>query len=215
MCSFLVLLFIECYITMLNFFKKYSILAHLLLAIIVVCAITVGLLYWLNRYTNHGKVVEVPNVKGLKVEDAIPLLEGKTLQCVIIDSIFVKNAVPGTILETTPPMGASVKEGRIIYITINALNAQKITIPDVIDLSQRQGLSMLRSLGFESIDVKTVPGAYRDLIVGLESRGQMLDAGARVPSNTPLFLLVSSGIEVSSSLGEENVEEETEEESWF
>ena len=200
---------------MLNFFKKYPFLSHLLLAIIVVCVIVAGLRIWLNGYTNHGKVVEVPNVKGLKMEDAIPLLEGRTLQYAVVDSLFVKNATPGTILETTPPVGASVKEGRTIYITINSFNAQKITVPDVIGLSQRQGKSMLQSLGFESIDIRLVPGAYRDLIEGLESGGKMLDAGTKVPSNTPLLLLVSSGIEVFSPFGEENVEEETEEEAWF
>ena len=200
---------------MFNFLKKFPFLFHLLLATFIVCAIIAGLLYWLNVYTNHGKAVIIPDIKGLKVEDAIPLLEGKTLQYVIIDSMFVKNATPGTILETTPPIGASVKEGRTIYITVNSLSALKIAIPDVIDLSQRQGTSMLRSLGFESIDTKLVPGAYNDLIVGLESRGQKVDAGTKLPSNTPLVLLVSSGTEVPTFSEEEAVEEETEEESWF
>ena len=199
---------------MLNFLKKYPLLTHLFLAVIITCAIIAGLLLWLNSYTNHGKVVEVPNVKGLKIEDAIPLLEGKTLQYDIVDSMFVKNATPGTILETTPPVGVLVKEGRTIYITINSLNAQKITIPDVIDLSQRQGISMLRSLGFESIETKTVPGAYRDLIVGLESKGVTLEAGTKISPTAPLRLLVSSGMEEPSAI-KEDVVEETDEESWF
>ena len=200
---------------MLNFFKKYPIIAHLLLAMIVVCTLTFGLLYWLKGYTNHGKVVEVPDVKGLNVETAIPLLEGKTLRCTIVDSVYVKNAAPGTILETTPPSGATVKEGRTIYITVNSINALKISIPEVMDLSQRQGLSMLRSLGFESIDVKLVSGAYRDLIVGLESEGKTLEAGTKVSSSTPLLLLVSSGIGESTTTPTEDDVEETEEESWF
>jgi len=200
---------------MLNFFKKHPFLSHLFLAIIAVCAIIAGLLLWLNSYTNHGKVVEVPNVKGLKIEDAIPLLEGKTLSYTVVDSLFVKNAIPGTILETTPPVGTSVKEGRTIFITINSLSAQKITVPDVIGLSQRQGKSMLQSIGFESIDIKLVPGAYRDLIEGLESGGKTLDAGTKISATTPLLILVSSGREEHSVTKDEDIAEDTEEESWF
>jgi len=161
------------------------ILVSILLAIIV--------LMWLNHYTQHGKAVEVPDVKGLSIEKAKPFFANKSLNYLIIDSVFIKNATPGTIAETTPMVGSMVKKGRTIYLKVTSYLPLLITLPDVKDSSQRQALAMLRSLGFENVVIKMVPGAYIDLVMGLEIRGVSVEAGQHVPADTPLSLLVSSG----------------------
>jgi len=168
---------------------------NLLGLIIVTVVLVSAVLIWLNQYTQHGKAVEVPDVKGLSVEKAEPFFINKNLNYIVVDSTFNKNAVPGSIVETTPPVGSMVKEGRIIYLKINSYLPQLITIPDVTDISQRQALAMLRSLGFEKVEIKFVPGVYKELVLGLESREVNMEAGQRVPANTPLSLLVSSGYE--------------------
>jgi len=151
----------------------------------------------LDQYTQHGKAVAVPNVKGLSVERARAFFENKNLNYIVVDSVFIKNATPGTISETTPPKGSMVKEGRTVYLKIVAYLPHLIAIPDVKDSSQRQSLAMLRSLGFENIEIKAVPGFYRDLVMGIESKGVPMIEGQRVPANTPLSLLVSSGSDES------------------
>jgi beta-lactam-binding protein with PASTA domain len=200
--------------SILNFFKKHILLANLLLALFILIVLVYILLFWLDRYTNHGQAVEVPNVKGLRIEDATSFFQINELYYTVIDSQFVKNAVPGTILETIPPIGTSVKKGRTIYLTVNSFSAQMLTIPDVVNISQRLALSMLRSLGFESIHNELVPGAFRDLVVGLETRGRALSAGDKIPANSPLTLLVSSGTEEIIP-AEENELDAINEESWF
>ena len=166
-----------------------NILGLILVTVILVSAV----LIWLGYYTQHGKAVEVPDVKGISVELAEPFFTRINLQYLVVDSVFNKNAVPGSITETTPPVGSKVKEGRTIYLKVNSYLPQLITIPDVKDTSQRQALAMLRALGFENITVKMVTGVYKNLAMGLESRGMTMEAGQRVPANTPLSLLVSSG----------------------
>jgi beta-lactam-binding protein with PASTA domain len=197
-----------------NFFKKHILFANLLLALFIVIMLVYILLLWLDAYTNHGEAVGVPDVKGLQVEDAAPFFQTNELYYTVIDSQFVKNAIPGTILETIPPIGTRVKKGRTIYLTINSFSAKLLTVPDVIDMSQRQALSMLKSLGFESIREELVPGAFRELVVGLEMRGKALNVGDKIPSDSPLTLLISSGAEEFIS-EEENELEIAEEESWF
>ena len=189
---------------------------NLLGLILVIVILVSAVLIWLNIYTQHGKEVEVPNVKGLMVGNAAIFFTEKNLNYTVIDSVFVKNAIPGSIAETTPPVGSKVKEGRIIYLKVNAYLPLLITIPDVKDSSQRQSLAMLRSLGFENVNVKMVSGVYRDLVMGLESRGALLEAGQRVPAGTPLSLLVSSGSEETLLL--ENPADSIEvnaDDSWF
>jgi beta-lactam-binding protein with PASTA domain len=165
-----------------------------LLGLILVIVVLISLLFfWLSAYTQHGKSVEVPDVKGLSIDNAKPFFDSKNLTYSVVDSVFVKNGTPGTIAETTPPIGSIVKNGRTIYLKIISFLPPLITIPDVKDSSQRQSLAMLHSLGFENVEIKMVPGVYRDLVMGLESKGSSIEAGQRVPASTPLSILVSSG----------------------
>ena len=166
---------------------------NLLGMILVTVVLVSAVLLWLKYYTQHGKAVEVPDVKGLTVERAESFFTSKNLKFTVVDSIFVRSAVPGSIAETTPPVGSMVKEGRTIYLKVNSYMPQLITIPEVKDTPRRQSMATLRSLGFERIEEKMVPGVYRDLVLGIESRGVKMEAGQRVHANTPLTLLVSSG----------------------
>ena len=166
---------------------------NLLAMIVVIILLVSAVLFGLNRYTQHGKAVEVPDIKGLSIEKAEPFLNVINLSYNVIDSVFIKNATPGTVFETTPPIGSKVKKGRTIYLKIVAYLPQLITVPEVKDSSQRQSLAILKSLGFDNIEIKLVPGVYRELVVGLESRGVEIEAGQRIHANTPLSLLVSSG----------------------
>jgi len=166
-----------------------NLLGLILVSIVLIYAVLIGL----KRYTHHGEAVEVPDIKGLTIEKAEPFFTDKNLNFAIVDSVFNKNAVPGSIFETIPPVGSKVKQGRTIYLKVIAFQPQLITIPDVKDISQRQSRAMLQSLGFENVGIKIVSGIYRDLVLGIESRGIPLEPGQRVPANTPLSLLISSG----------------------
>lgn len=189
---------------------------NILIAIAILIILVFIVLQWLNVYTHHGKQVTVPDVKGMQVEQAAPFLEQKSLHYVVVDSIYAKNQVAGSILETVPPIGTNVKEGRTIYLTVNAGTAQLLTVPAVIDMSQRQASALLLSLGFESVKIRTVTGAYKDLVVGLETAGgRTVETGSRIPANTTLSLLVSSG-EADISLPDSvEVITEDSEESWY
>ena len=188
--------------------------------ILVFVLLVAAVLIWLNRYTQHGNAVEVPDVRGLSVEKAEPFFTGKNLKYLVVDSIFTKNAVPGSVAETTPQAGSMVKKGRTVYLKINSYLPLLITIPDVKDSSQRQSIAILRSLGFENITIKLVMGVYRDLVLGLESKGSPLEAGQRVPADTPLSLLVSSGSDdimpMENPSDSDNINlDVSPEESWF
>ena len=187
---------------------------NILAAIIIIVLLTFLTLAWLNKYTRHGESTEIPNVKGLTIEKAEPFFEATHLNYQVIDSVFNRDAAPGTIVETIPPIGTKVKEGRIIYVTLNSFSSQLLIVPEVMDYSQRQAIAILKSIGFENIRTKLVPGAYRDLVLGLEAQGVPLIAGERVPINVQLTLLVSSG-EAPLIPNDSVIMEGGPEESWF
>ena len=91
---------------------------NLVAMIIVVIAIALGTLQWLDNYTRHGEAVVVPNVKGLPMRQAENEIYKQSLKAVAIDSSYVKGMPPGAILEQNPAGGSKVKKGRTVYLTI-------------------------------------------------------------------------------------------------
>jgi beta-lactam-binding protein with PASTA domain len=196
-----------------NFIWSNPYIRNILTAASILFILVIITLWGLSRYTRHGRAVVVPDVKGLQVEEAAPFFEKNTLSYEVVDSSFIRNATPGSIIEMTPQAGTKVKENRIIYLTINAFSTQMFTIPEVKDLSQRQAVAMLSAIGFERLSVEMVDGIYRDLVVGLRSNGKEINAGDKLPINSRLVLLVSSGNAPTNP--DSVVIETTSEESWF
>ena len=204
-----------------NFFVKLiknPYVLNLLLAVVVACALIYGTLVWLDKYTRHNEAVVVPDVKGLKIEEAAEFFKNNNLRYNVIDSVFSKDVDPGAIVELVPSAGSKVKEGRIVFITVNALTSQMATIPEVEDLSFRQAYALLKARGFEKVEIEYVPGDFKDLAVSVDLRGRTLAKGEHVPLTAPLVLKVSSGdaelpTDSLSNMPVESVD--SEEENWF
>ncbi len=204
-----------------EFFKKHPIIKTLVQMIIVFFLLIALTLYGLKLYTRHGKAVLVPDVKAMALPDALRILDREGFRYDIIDSLFVDEAVPGTIVEQTPAGGSKVKEGRIVYLSINAYSPRMITCPKVTDMSMRQALSTLESRGLTDVRIQEVPSEYPDLALGLQYRGETLEAGDKIPAGSTVTLLVGNGVtETYSDSTFEETPQTTEEapltdESWF
>lgn len=204
-----------------EFFKKHPIIKTLVQMIIVFFLLIALTLYGLKLYTRHGKAVLVPDVKAMALPDALRILDREGFRYDIIDSLFVDEAVPGTIVEQTPAGGSKVKEGRIVYLSINAYSPRMITCPKVTDMSMRQALSTLESRGLTDVRIQEVPSEYPDLALGLQYRGETLEAGDKIPAGSTVTLLVGNGVtETYSGSTFEETPQTTEEapltdESWF
>ena len=172
---------------------RHPFVINLLLMIVVTCGVVYGVLSWLDTYTRHNQAVVVPDVKGMSLEEADAPLRKSGLRYSVIDSVFSKEVAPGAIVEVVPGVGSKVKEGRILFITINALTSQMAAIPEVADLSFRQAYALLRSRGFSSIEIEYVAGDYKDLAMSVEMDGRPLIKGERLPLSSHLVLKVSSG----------------------
>lgn len=169
-------------------------------------ALLVLVLLLLNIYTRHGQNVIVPNLHGLQVEEAKSLLRSKGLKAEIIDSIYRKEAVPGSVIEQSPKASNKVKGGRAIYLTIYSQNPQQIAVPELIDYSERQATALLNSLGFNQVSVETMPSQYSGLVLSVEYRGRRLSAEEKIPAGSPIKLIVGSGVlEDSLSVNDEYI----------
>lgn len=198
---------------------KNPFVINFLLMFAVLALVVFGTLKWLDQYTHHNEVVVVPDVKGLNMDEAVSFFENNGLRYNIIDSVFSKDVAPGTIVELMPVAGSKVKEGRIVFVTLNALSSQMAGVPDVSDMSFRQAYALLRARGFEAVEIEYVPGDFKDLVIAVELRGRPLKSEEKVPLTSQLVLKVSNGEDevLSDSLDlEEPVRElNSEDENWF
>ena len=54
-----------------NFLRSKVFLLNLVLAALVIAGVFGFTYRWLNKYTNHGQSIEVPELKGLNMEQEI------------------------------------------------------------------------------------------------------------------------------------------------
>ena len=191
---------------------------NLLLAGVITLVLLGGVMFWLSSYTRHNEAVVVPDVRGLKVEEAAEYFDRSNLRYNVIDSVFSSDVPAGAIVEMIPEAGAKVKDGRIVFITINASTTQMAPMPNVQDLSFRQAQALLEATGFNSVEIEYVPGDYKDLVVGVEHRGRMLSSGEKESLKAALVLKISNeeGEMLPTTTDSTAVEElDSEEENWF
>ncbi|MBR4755927.1 MAG: PASTA domain-containing protein [Bacteroidales bacterium] len=101
----------------------------------------------LSIVTHHGQTIEVPDLTSMSVEQARHEASRKNLRVEVIDSIFVRRMEKGAVYSQNPKAGTQVKRGRRIMLTINAKNAKKISMPNLVGYSMRQAKAELNARG--------------------------------------------------------------------
>lgn len=166
---------------------------NLLAMAVVVTLLGLGVKYGLDFYTHHGEAIVVPQLKGMASVKAYKLLEEDGLVMEVSDSGYNKTLPPDCILAQTPAYGMKVKQGHVVYVTVNSPSSPSFAIPDIIDNSSaREAEARLTAIGFRLLPVKKVPGE-KDWVYGILSRGHRVSNGDRVPIDYPLTLLVGNG----------------------
>ncbi len=174
------------------------IIKNLLVAIAIFVALAWGTLIAIDFYTHHGQAEIIPDLRGMYVEEAEVALAKHGLFPQIIDSVYVRDKKLGTIIEQIPPANSSVKRNRAIYIIINSRQVRQVSIPDLSDVSYRQGEAILKSLGLSIGSVEYSPSEYKDLVIDVKYKGRSLYMGSRIPEGSSLELVVGNGLGDSS-----------------
>ena len=123
------------------------IIRNILWAVVIVVVLIAGAVVFLNVVTQHNRELVVPDFTNMTVAEAEALAADAGMRVEVTDSVFAKRIRKGAVRDQNPAPGSKVKEGRRISLTINALNAKKVTMPNLIDLSMRQALAELQSRG--------------------------------------------------------------------
>jgi beta-lactam-binding protein with PASTA domain len=147
-----------------EFLKSKVFFKHFFLAVATAGLLITCILLWIRSYTEHGKSVEVPGLKGKNISNADLILSPLTLKIKVIDSLFQPGMKGGTIIDQNPGQGVKVKENRTIYVSINAYLPPMVAMPELKDASFRQARAILESIGLKVGDTTYTPDIARDAV---------------------------------------------------
>ena len=176
-----------------NFKAKHPIVTNAILILLAFWAICYASLLAIDIFTAHGQQKKVPDVRQLPIDQAIAKLEDAGFKWAISDSIYNDQFKPGAVIDQNPKPNTYVKAIRTIYLSLNALSPRTVPLPVLTEISIRQGLSMLQSMGFKNIQVDTVPSEYESLILKVTVNGHEVKPGTHVTINSVIKLTMGDG----------------------
>lgn len=176
-----------------SFIKRHPIIFNLCLIVVAFFVVSYAALFGLDIFTEHGKTVTVPDVRNLSQAEAESVLRRAGFNFEVTDSLFNDMYNLGAVVEQTPKANSEVKSNRTIYVSVNYSTPRTITLPNLADYSERQGLSMLKGLGFNNVEVEMVPSPYKGLILDVFVDGRQAEPGTKVLPSVGIKLHVGDG----------------------
>ena len=178
----------------LGFLKSKTFLIQLVLALLVVVLTSFLVLKWLKSSTNHGEFVEVPDFSKMSVMEMREAVDQAGLRYQILDSSNYNPEYPRfSILEQDPPAGNKVKSNRKIYFTVNPSGYKKVTVPDIIQVTQRNASSMLRAVGLDVQRVTYIDELGKDMVYNMKHKGKYIKPGDKLPKTSKIELICGNG----------------------
>jgi beta-lactam-binding protein with PASTA domain len=179
------------YLTSRTFFTQ------VFLAATIVVVFTFLVIQFLDFRTNHGQEIKVPDLSKMKLEIAEEKLNELDLEVFLLDTVeFNADFPPFTILEQDPKAGSLVKDGRKVYVKLNAGEFTDITIPEFKDKTFRQISATIKSLTLKEGKITYKPHIAKDIVLQIFQDGRRLRAGDKVKKNSTLDFVLGDGKEV-------------------
>lgn len=177
-----------------NFLRSRTFLIQLGLALVVLIILVFLLLGWLKSTTNHGEFVEVPDFSKMSVMDMRKAVEDANLRYEVLDSANYNPDYPRfSIIDQDPKSGNKVKQDRKIYFTVNPSGYKKVTVPNVIQVTQRNASSMLRAVGLDVQRTSYIDQIGKDMVYYIKYKGKQIKPGDKLPKTSKVELVCGNG----------------------
>ncbi|PZF71106.1 PASTA domain-containing protein [Taibaiella soli] len=172
---------------------KKSFLFNLII-VLVLCAGLYALFFLsLGLLTHHGEEVKVPKIIGQDLKVALAQLtkEGFDVQ---IDSAYEPDQKPFVVLGQQPEVGAVVKHGRTLFLTVNKAEPLKTAMPNLIGLSYRSAVLILKSNRLVLGDTSYKPDIAKGAILEQSMNGQVIRPGQIISQGSVISLVIGDGL---------------------
>lgn len=177
----------------LRFIKSKYFWIHTGLAIVLSISLLWFILKVINVYTLHGQSIEVPDFSGKHVEELEDYADDYDVTYEVIDSVYDLSLEKGTVIMQDPARGTKVKDDRKIYLTVVAMKAEQVEMPDLKDLTLRQATAMLETYGLRVGKLKYVPDIARNAVLQQKYDGKTIEEGALIEKGSKIDLILGQG----------------------
>ncbi|HEY9124317.1 MAG TPA: PASTA domain-containing protein, partial [Bacteroidales bacterium] len=140
----------------------------------------------------------VPDFSGLDLQQAEELADDYGLQIAISDSVFNIESKRGTVLDQYPRKGANVKKNRRIFLIMNAINPEKVKMPDVVGVSLRQAVAILESQGLQVQSINYESDLAANLVLKQVFKGKIIAPGKEIYKGSSVKLILGKSSDQST-----------------
>ncbi len=147
-------------------------------------------------YTKHGQELELPEVTGKPLPEAVQLLKDHGFHPVIKDSTYDSRYPAGYVVQQRPQAFSTVKEGRRVYLVVS-IGEKPQFMPNLLGSTPQDARIRLRDLGLE---VNQIIYEFSDLYPRGVVINQSIPPGEQVHRNQTVNLTVSLGPMPSSEV---------------
>jgi beta-lactam-binding protein with PASTA domain len=172
--------------------KKF--LRHLGLAAAISLVMLLGTLLWLKVYTHHGKTIVVPDLAGLTLDEVEDVTSSRRLRFEVVDSIFSTEMPRGTVIKQNPNAASRVKKNRKIFLTMNAVNLEMVSMPQLIGLSFRQARLALQNAGLIQGTIKYKPDFAKNNVLQQMYKDTVINEGTIITKGAVVDLVLGMGL---------------------
>jgi hypothetical protein len=106
---------------------------------------------------------------------------------------IVEDRPKGSVVDQDPDAGREVKPGRKVYLVLNAHQPKMIDMPQLVDLSKRQALSVLEILGLKVRELLYKPDPCTDCVIAQLYKGRPIAADERIRRGEAITLVLGAG----------------------
>jgi len=177
---------------LLAYLKTASFRKTALFAIGSVIVVVLIAFFSLSFYTNHGSGVPVPQLMGLDITKAVNKLEEEGFEF-HVDTVYVGDEAPGTIVQQDPDAGTLVKAGRIIYLTMVTMQAPPVGMPDIEQKPYIEAVAILSNSGLKVGDTTYRSDIAPNIVLEVKLGSQSIRPGMKIPKGSRLDLVLGDG----------------------
>ena len=176
-----------------SFLGKLKFYKHLGIAIILSVILYGATFVFLNIFTRHDKTILIPylygsTLSGIKNENLT-----NEFEIIITDSIYDITKEKGTIIQQNPLPYSKVKKHRKIYLTVVAGITEKILMPNLVDLSLRQALGTLETVGLQVGYLDYIQHFAENAVLEQVFRGEIIKPDTLIEKRSRIDLVLGTG----------------------
>jgi beta-lactam-binding protein with PASTA domain len=147
----------------------------------------------LSIFTHHGITITVPDFANVKTEDLDKFISGKQLRYEVIDSVFASKVAAGVVIKQDPEKNSSVKQNRIVYLTVSAKMPPLVKMPNLVDASMRQAQALLESYGLKAGAREYRADQCVNCVLAQMLKGKKVEAGTMIPKGSVIDMILGKG----------------------